>query len=137
MRVTKWSAVGLLALVCVLLSLQACMYSSTEVTRTPMELKHEIVYKDLGLKTQVGVYETSQRYVNDILEARVKFKNMVNWDVNCEIKVKWLDADGFGIKDITGWEPLTLEDGEVHYFEALAPSPDARSFSIILQTARG
>jgi uncharacterized protein YcfL len=138
MMLMNRSAVGVLVLVVLLLlALQACMYKSTDVTRTPMELKHEVTYKELALKAQVGVYETSQTYVNGLLEARVKFKNMVNWVVNCEVKVKWLDDTGFEIKDITGWEPLTLPDGEVYYFKALAPSPEARSFSIIIQTAGG
>ena len=122
---------------CLALAVHGCMYSSTEVTRTPMELKHEVVYKELALKGQVGVYETSHEMVNGLLEARVKFKNMVNWTVNCEVKVKWLDEDGYELKDITGWEPLTLPDSEVYYFKELAPSPEARSFSIIVRTAGG
>lgn len=137
MILTKRHMAVALALVCLSLWLPACMYKATETTRTPLELKHEVVYKELALKAQVGVYETSQEYVNGILEARVKFKNMVGWAVNCEVKVKWLDDTGFEIKDITGWEPMTLEEGEVYYFRALAPSPDARSFSIIVQTAQG
>lgn len=132
----RMSSFAVLSLVCVVACLVAgCMFTSTDVQRTPLELKHEIVYKELALKPQVGIYETSQTRINGILEARVKFKNMVNWDVKCEIRVKWLDGDGFEIKDISGWQPITLPDGELYYFKELAPSPDAESFSIILQTA--
>lgn len=113
----------------------SCMFTATQVKRTPIELKHPVVYKELSLKPQVGVLKTEEDVVNGLLQAKVIFKNMVNWTVNCEVKVKFRDKNGFDLDDPWGWFPLTLESSELKTFTRTAPSPDAVDYTVIIQKA--
>jgi len=113
----------------------ACMFTATQVKRTPIELTHPVVYKELSLKPQVGVLKTEDDIVNGLLQAKVILKNMVNWTVNCEVKVKFRDKDGFDLEDPWGWFPLTLESSELKTFTRIAPSPEAVNYTVIIQKA--
>ena len=113
----------------------ACMFTATQVKRTPIELTHPVVYKELSLKPQVGVLKTEADIVNGLLQAKVIFKNMVNWTVNCEVKVKFRDKDGFDLEDAWGWFPLILESSELKTFTRIAPSADAVDYTVIIQKA--
>jgi len=113
----------------------ACMFTATQVRRTPIELTHPVVYKELVLKPQVGVLKTDEDIVNGLLQAKVIFKNMVNWTVNCEVKVKFRDKDGFDLEDAWGWFPLTLESSELKTFKRVAPSAEAVDYTVIIQQA--
>lgn len=113
----------------------ACMFTATQVKRTPIELTHPVVYKELSLKPQVGVLKTDEDIVNGLLQAKVIFKNMVNWTVNCEVKVKFRDKDGFDLENPWGWFPLTLESSELKTFTRIAPSPEAVDYTVIIQKA--
>jgi uncharacterized protein YcfL len=51
-----------------------------------------------------------------------------------EIKAKWLDKDGFEVKDSWGMRPVMLKRDEITTQEFIAPSPAAESVRFVIST---
>lgn len=109
-------------------------YHARQVSRTPLEETDIVIYKNLDLKFSVGVVGVTQDYVNGLLRARCRVKNLTGKNINTEIKVKFRDAQGFEIGE-TPWTPLPLQSGEIHSFEQIATSKSAVDFRIVIQRA--
>jgi uncharacterized protein YcfL len=110
-------------------------YRASHPAQQPMEETERIVYKNLDLKASVGVLDMSEARMGNMLQARLKLKNMMGKTINAEIKIKWVDKDGYEVGNPAPWTPLTLESGEVRSFEQVASSDRATSFNVIIQRA--
>jgi hypothetical protein len=110
-------------------------YRASRPARQPMEETERIVYKNLDLKASVGVLDMSEARAGNMLQARLKLKNMVGKTINAEIKIKFVDKDGYELGNPAPWQPLILESGEVRSFEQVASSDRAVSFNVIIQRA--
>lgn len=109
-------------------------YKATQPSRPSLEETERIIYKDLDLKYSVGLIDVSQDYVNGLLRARCRLRNLTGGTVNAEIKIKFRDAQDYEIGD-PPWTPLPLESGEIRSFEQIATTKDAVDFRIIVQKA--
>jgi hypothetical protein len=109
-------------------------YKATQPSRPTLEDTEKIIYKDLDLKYSVGVIDISQDYVNGLLRARCRLKNLTGKTINAEIKIKFRDAQDYELGD-PPWTPLPLESSEIRSFEQIATSTDAVDFRIIIQRA--
>ncbi|MBA4311147.1 MAG: hypothetical protein C0417_00805 [Chlorobiaceae bacterium] len=110
-------------------------YRASKVDSTPLEQSEKIIYKNFWLKTTVGVLEIWDENQDGFLRAKVKLKNLTSSLVNAELKIKFLDKDGFELNPNWGWEPFPLESGEIKSFQKIAPSKNAVDFKIILKLA--
>lgn len=110
-------------------------YRATELHRETLEERERIIYKNLDMKASVGVIEVSEDRANGLLVAKAKLKNMLSKTLNLEIKVKFLDAQGYEVGSPAPWYPFTMESGEIRSYQGIASSPQAVDFRIILQRA--
>lgn len=135
-RTRKASGFWLLLSVSLVLVAAGCggAYKATQPSRPTLEDTEKIIYKDLDLKYSVGVIDISQDYVNGLLRARCRLKNLTGKTVNAEIKIKFRDAQDYELGD-PPWTPLPLESSEIRSFEQIATSTDAVDFRIIVQKA--
>jgi hypothetical protein len=119
-----------------IISILSCgsTYHARQVSRMPIEETDIVIYKNIDLKFSVGVVDVAQDYVNGLLRARCRVKNLTGKNINTEIKVKFRDAQGFEIGE-TPWTPLPLKSGEIHSFEQIATSKSAADFRIVIQRA--
>ena len=136
-RLGKWSVLALAILVASVALSSGCggAYRATELSRPTLEETEKVIYKNIDFKFSVGVVDVSQDYVNGLLRARCRVKNLTGKPINAEIKIKFRDAQGFEIDDAAPWTPLPLESAEIRSFEQIASSSDAVDFRIILQRA--
>jgi uncharacterized protein YcfL len=109
-------------------------YRAPKVQTRPFEETDKVIYKDRSLISSVGVLDISQDYVNGMLRARCRVRNLTGKTINAEIKIKFRDAQGFELAD-TPWTPMPLESGEIESFEQIASNPDAVDFRIVIQLA--
>ena len=64
-----------------------------------------------------------------------RFYNRRNTTAECQIKVKFKDADGRVVDD-TGWMPFVLPRSEVTQFEHTSLSTDVKDFTVLLRAPR-
>lgn len=135
-RIWETGRLWLVLSVLVALVLTGCggAYKATQPSRPSLEETEKIIYKDLDLKYSVGVVDVSQDYVNGLLRARCRLRNLTGDLVNAEIKIKFRDAQDYELGD-PAWTPLPLESSETRSFEQIATTRDAVDFRIILQKA--
>jgi len=109
-------------------------YSPPKNSRSsnPLELAEQVIYKDLNLKLWVHVRNVSQDRVNDLLVAKIMLENKKGSDMPIEIKAKWLDKDGYEVKDAWGMRPVMLKGYEVTTQEFIAPDPGAVSVRFVI-----
>jgi uncharacterized protein YcfL len=109
-------------------------YHAKNISRPPLEETDKVIYKNWDLKKSVGIVDVNQDYVNGLLRARLRIKNLTGKIINTEIKVKFRDAQGFEMSEIP-WTPLPLQSGEIHSFEQIATNKEAVDFRIVIQRA--
>ena len=121
----------------VLILIASCggTYRATQLHKPSLEERERVIYKNWDMKASVGVIEVTEGRVNGMLQARAKFKNLMGKTLNLEIKVKFLDNQGYEIDSPAPWYPFPMESGEIRAFEQVASSPNAIDFRIILQRA--
>lgn len=122
-------------LVCLMMGGCGGAYRATQPTRPVLEDTEKVIYKNIDLKASVGVLDIGQDYVNGLLRARCRLKNLTGKTINAEIKVKFRDAQGYEMDDTAPWTPLPLESGEIRSFEQIASNADAVDFRIVIQRA--
>jgi uncharacterized protein YcfL len=110
-------------------------YRASKVETIPLEQREKIIVKNFWLKSNVGVLSLDNENQDGFLKAKVKLKNLTSSLVNAEIKVKFLDKDGYELNETWGWEPLPLESGEIKSFQKVAPSKSAVDFRVLLKLA--
>jgi len=120
---------GLIALGC------GGAYRASKVESVPLEQSEKVIYKNFWLKTTVGVLETESENQDGFLRAKVKLKNLTSSLVNAELKIKFLDKDGYELNPNWGWEPLPLESGEIKSFQKIAPTKTAVDYRIVIKLA--
>lgn len=109
-------------------------YHAKELSRQPIEETDIVIYKNIDLKLSVGIVDVSKDYVNGLLRARLRIKNLTGKIINTEIKIKFRDTQGFELSE-TPWTPLPLQSGEIHSFEQIATSKEAVDFRVVIQRA--
>jgi len=131
-----FAAVGTLLAIGAISFLVGCgsTYHAKELSRPPLEETDVVIYKNIDLKLSVGIVDVSKDYVNGLLRARLRIKNLTGKTINTEIKVKFRDAQGFELTE-TPWTPLPLQSGEIHSFEQVASSKEAVDFRVVIQRA--
>lgn len=110
-------------------------YKASKVNRIPLEETETVIYQDFWLKTNVGIMTVGAQNQNGLLKPRVRLKNLTNKQVDAEIRVKFLDRQGFELDDDMGWDPLPLEPGEIATYSKTALSKEARKYKFILKLA--
>lgn len=131
-------SLGMLVLLAIILAVgPGCggTYRATRPTRPALEDTDVVIYKNIDLKASVGVLDIGKDYVNGLLRARCRIKNLTGKTINAEIKIKFRDADGYELDDPAPWTPLPLESGEIRSFEQIASNKDAVDFRILIQRA--
>lgn len=109
-------------------------YHAKGLSRPPLEETDVVIYKNIDLKLSVGIVDVTKDYVNGLLRARLRIKNLTGKTINTEIKVKFRDSHGFELNE-TPWTPLPLQSGEIHSFEQVASSKEAVDFRVVIQRA--
>lgn len=110
-------------------------YKASEVYSIPLEQREKIIYKSFWLKVNVGILSIDQEYNEGFLKAKVKFKNLTSSLVNAELKIKFLDREGYELNETWGWSPFPLESGEIKSYQQIAPSNNAVDYRILLKLA--
>lgn len=111
------------------------MYKGTDDIYKTAEDDEHVIYKDARLIPSISVVDYENTYVGKLMKVRVKFRNMSVYNVNAEIKIKFLDQSGYEIADNHGWMPLFLSKGELKSLERIAPTPQAADYRIFIQLA--
>lgn len=109
-------------------------YRATQLTRPALEETEYVIYKNIDFKYSVGLVDVSKEFVNGLLRARVRVKNLTGKVINAEVKFKFLDKDNFEVGE-SFWIPMPLESGEIKSMEQITSSKNAVDFRIILQRA--
>ncbi|MBT7039956.1 MAG: DUF1425 domain-containing protein [Bacteroidetes bacterium] len=127
----------MIVMVIVLITLLGCigMYKGTKDVGISVEESNYVIYKDIRLKPSISVVTHESQSMGNLIKVRAKFRNMSVYQVNAEVKIKFLDSSGYEIIDNNGWLPLILEKGEIKSLERIAQSPRAVDYRILIQYA--
>ncbi|NLH47906.1 MAG: DUF1425 domain-containing protein [Myxococcales bacterium] len=98
----------------------------------PLEDQIPVMYKNLDLKLYVHVRDFRTERVNGLLVGKLMLENKKGSDLPVDVKAKWLDKDGYEIKDSWGARPVVLKAGEINSIEFIAPDPAAESVRFII-----
>lgn len=111
------------------------MYRATKDRGPRVEETEYVIYKDVRLQPSISVIDNEAIPIGNLIKVRAKFRNMSIYQVNAEVKIKFLDSSGYEIIDNYGWQPLILEKGEIKSLERISPTPQAVDYRILIQYA--
>ena len=128
---------GMMLTLLILLGLAAYACSpyappSNSSSANPLEEQMPVIYKNLVLKEYVHVRDVRTEVVNGLLIGKIMLENKKGSDLPVDIKAKWLDKDGYEVKDSWGVRPVILKADEITTQEFIAPDPRAVSVRFII-----
>ena len=123
-------------LVLVLLFCGCGPYHGTQMTKPPLERHENLVYLDYALATKIPC-ETlkGEKLASGRTRIYARFFNKQNHTAECQIQIKFKNADGRVI-DQTGWMPFLLPRREVVEFEHVSLTSGINDFTLLLRAAR-
>jgi uncharacterized protein YcfL len=126
--------VGIVALAAALAACSPYTPPKNSESSPPLEENNPVIYKNLELKLYVHVLSVRTDRANGLLVAKIALESKKGSDMPIEIKAKWLDKDGFEVKDSWGMRPVMLKRDEITTQEFIAPSPAAESVRFVIST---
>ena len=108
---------------------------SNTLAADPIEQDSKVVYLNLSLKIWVFVREVKVERQGELLLAKIMLENKRDENTPIEIKTKWLDKDGYEIKDMWGKRPVFLKRNEIKTEQFIAPDPRAVDVRFLINVA--
>lgn len=114
----------------------ASAYQGAKTDAPTLESSESLVYLDAALKWQIPCESlTAENLPSGRTRVLARFQNKRNASAECQIQVKFKDANGRVI-DETGWLPFVLSRREVTQFEHASLVVGAKDFTVILRAAK-
>lgn len=89
-----------------------------------------------GLDDKAPIQNASAAYQGDILQCNVQVTSTVSEQMNLEYKFEWYDADGFLLKDTSGWNNLILDAGANPTVNGSSPKPNAEKVTFSMRPVK-
>lgn len=111
-------------------------YAGTRINSPPLEFHENLVYLDSAETAVIPCEELqAEKLASGRLRVYARFFNKQNHTAECQVKLKFKDANGEAV-DETNWMPLLLPRRQSTQFEQTSLTNNATEFVLMLRKAK-